>query len=117
MLVSMILSTKSALCCPSQRIWEYSRFSSSLFLREMSLSRCKWKSVNETNKSRPNTDDSGERATYLADLEIRHSVELQGTVEMAQNLGAGLNMRLPDGFLLLLVARNSKGTPDWMIAP
>ena len=61
-------------------------------------------------KSRLNTNDSGKGATYLADLEIRRSMELQGTVEMAQNLGAGLNMRLPDGFLLLLVGRNSKGT-------
>ena len=46
----MFFSTKSALCCPSQRIWEYSRFSSSLFLREMSLSLCEWKSVNEMHK-------------------------------------------------------------------
>ena len=46
----MFQSTKSALCYPSQRIWEYSGVSSELFLREMSLSRCKWKSVNETHK-------------------------------------------------------------------
>ena len=46
----MFFSTKSALYCPSQRIWEYSQFSSSLFLHEMSLSRYEWKSVNETNK-------------------------------------------------------------------
>ena len=46
----MFFSTKSALCYPSQHIWDYSRFSSSLFLLEMSLSRCRWKSVNEMNK-------------------------------------------------------------------
>src|SRR6185312_2108268 len=62
-------------------------------------------------KSRPNTNDSGEGATYLADLEIRRSMELQGTVEMAQNLRAGLELRLPDGFLLLLVAEKLQGDP------
>jgi hypothetical protein len=75
----------------------------------MSLSRCKWKSVNETHKSRPNTNDSGERATYLADLEIRRFMELQGAVEVAQNLRANLELRLPDGFLLLLVAEKLQG--------
>ena len=60
-------------------------------------------------KSRPNANDSGERATYLADLEICRSVELQGSVELARNLGAGLKLRLPDGFLLLLVAEKLQG--------
>ena len=31
-------------------------------------------------------------------------MELQGAVEVAQNLRAGLELRLPDGFLLLLAA-------------
>jgi hypothetical protein len=44
-LESIFRSTKSALYCPSLHIWEYSRVSSALFLREMSLSRYKWKSV------------------------------------------------------------------------
>ena len=63
-------------------------------------------------KSRPNTNDSGERATYLADLEIRRSMELQGAVEVAQNLGAGLHLHLPDGFLLLLIAEKLRGDPE-----
>ena len=62
-------------------------------------------------KSRPNTNDSVERATYLADLEIRHSMELQGAVKVAQNLRAGLELRLPDGFLLLLAAEKLQRDP------
>ena len=68
-------------------------------------------------KSRPNANDSGERATYLADLEIRRSVELQGSVEVAQNLGDGLKLHLQMASSSCLLRRNSKGTPDWMIAP
>ena len=44
-------------------------------------------------------------------------MELQGAVEVAQNLRAVLELRLPDGFLLLLVAEKLQGDPDWMIAP
>ena len=62
-------------------------------------------------KSRPNTNDSGEGATYLADLEICRSMELQGTVEVAQNLRAVLELRLPDDFLLLLIAEKLQGDP------
>jgi len=51
-LASIFRSTKSALYCPSQRIWEYSRVSSALFLREMSLSRCKWKSVSKVYENK-----------------------------------------------------------------
>src|SRR6185503_2494770 len=40
-LASMFLSTSSALCCPSWLIWEYSRFISTLFWHEISLSCCK----------------------------------------------------------------------------
>ena len=61
-------------------------------------------------KSKPNTNDSREGATYLTDLEIRRSMELQGAVEVVQNLSTDLKLHLPDGFLLLLVGRNSKGT-------
>ena len=46
----MFLSNSSALCCPSQLIWEYSRVISALFLREMSLSRFKWKGVGKTHE-------------------------------------------------------------------
>src|SRR6185437_14744413 len=62
-------------------------------------------------KSRPKTNDSGEGATYLADQEIRHSMLLQGAVEVAQNLRAGLELRFPDGFLLLLIAEKLQGDP------
>ena len=44
-------------------------------------------------------------------------MELQGAIEVVQNLRAGLDLRLPDGLLLLLVAEKTEGTPDWMIAP
>ena len=60
-------------------------------------------------KSRPNTNDSGERATYLADLEIRRSMELQGAVEVVLNPRADLKLRLPDGFLLLFGAKKLQG--------
>ena len=38
-------------------------------------------------------------------------MELQGAVEVAQNLGAGLNLRLSDSFLLLLVTEKLQGDP------
>ena len=38
-------------------------------------------------------------------------MELQGAVEVAQNLGAGLNLHLPDGFLLLLIADKLQREP------
>ena len=62
-------------------------------------------------KSRPNTYDSREGATYLADLEIRRSMELQGAVEVVLNLRADLELCLPDGFLLLLAAEKFQGDP------
>ena len=62
-------------------------------------------------KSSPNTNDSGEGATYLADMEIHCSMDLQGAVEVAQNLRAGLELRLPNGFLLLLIAEKLEGDP------
>ena len=62
-------------------------------------------------KSRPNTNDSREGATFLTDLEIRRSMELQGAIEVVQNLRAGLELRLPDGFLLLLVVEKLQGDP------
>ena len=53
----------------------------------------------------------------MTDLVIRRPMELQGAIEVVQNLRAGLDLRLVDGLLLLLVAGNFGGTPDWMIAP
>ena len=44
-------------------------------------------------------------------MEIRCSMELQGAVEVAQNLRAGLELCLPDGFLLLLVAEKLQRDP------
>ena len=38
-------------------------------------------------------------------------MELQGAVEVAQNLRAGLELRLPDGLLLLLIAEKLQGDP------
>ena len=44
-------------------------------------------------------------------------MELQGAVEVAQNLRAGLELRLPDGFLLLLIAEKLQGDPGLDVAP
>ena len=51
-LASIFRSTKSALYCPSQLIWEYNWVSSVLFLREMSLSHCKRKSVSKAHENK-----------------------------------------------------------------
>ena len=83
----------------------------------MSLSHCKWKSVSKVYENKTKHDQFQGKGAYVADLEIRRSMDLQGVVEVVLNLRADLKLRLPDGFLLLLVARNSKGTPEWMIAP
>ena len=39
-------------------------------------------------------------------------MELQGAIEVVQNLRAGLDKRLPDGLLLLLVAEKLRGDPE-----
>ena len=45
-------------------------------------------------------------------------MELQGAIEVVQNLRTDLDLCLPDGLLLLFVAEKLRGgTPDWMIAP
>ena len=41
-------------------------------------------------------NDSQERGTYLTDLEVRRLVKLQGVFEVALNLTADLELRLPD---------------------
>src|SRR6185369_6216300 len=62
-------------------------------------------------KTKPNMSNSQGKDAYVADLEIRHSMELQGAVEVLLNLGADLELRLPDGFLLLLAAEKFQGDP------
>ena len=45
-------------------------------------------------------------------------MELQGAIEVVQDLRTCLDLRLPDGLLLPLVVEKLRGgTPDWMIAP
>ena len=110
-LASIFRSTKSALYCPRPHIWEYSRVSSALFLREMSLSHCKWKSVSKVYENKTKHEQLQGKGAYVADLEIRRSMELQGAVEVVLNLGADLELRLPDSFLLLLTAEKFKGGP------
>ena len=38
-------------------------------------------------------------------------MELQGTIEVVQNLRAGLDLLLPDGLLLLLIVEKLRGGP------
>ena len=63
-------------------------------------------------KSRPNTNDFQEGADYLTGLVIRRPMELQGAIEVVQNLRTGLDLRLPDGLLLLLIAEKLRGGPQ-----
>ena len=51
-LASITRSTKSALYYPIQHTWEYNRVSSALLLREISLSRCKWKDVSKAHENK-----------------------------------------------------------------
>jgi hypothetical protein len=76
-----------------------------LFLLEMSLSRCKWKSVSKVYENKIEHDQFQGKGAYVAEMEIRRSMELQGAVEVV------LNLRLPDGFLLLLAAEKFQGDP------
>ena len=71
----------------------------------MSLSRCKWKSVSKVYENKIEHEQFQGKGAYVADLEIRRSMELQGAVEVVLNLGADHELRLPDGFLLLLAAK------------
>ena len=81
-----------------------------LFLREMSLSRCKWKGVGKTHEIKAKTtNDSREGAAYLADLVICRPMKFQGAIEVVQNLRACLDLRLPDGLLLPLVVVKFRG--------
>ena len=77
----------------------------------MSFSRCKWKSVSKVREIKTEHEQFPGKGAYVADLEIRHSMELQGAVEVLLNLGADLELRLPDGFLLLLAAEKFQGDP------
>ena len=112
------MSTNSALCCPSQPIWECSRVISALFLLEISFSRCERKGVGKARKIRAkNTNDSRGGAAYLADLVIRRPMKLLGAFEVVLNLRTCLELRLQDGLLLSLIAEKPWGITDWMIAP
>ena len=62
-------------------------------------------------KTRPNTSNNQGKGTYLADLEVRGPMKLQGAVEVALNLRADLILRLPGRFLLPLVAEKLQGDP------
>ena len=78
----------------------------------MPLSRCKRKGVGKTNEIKAqNTNDSREGAAYLANLVICRPMELQGAIEVVQNLRACLDLRLPDGLLLSLIAEKLRGGP------
>ena len=68
-------------------------------------------------KPTPNTHDSREGAAYLADLVVCRLMELQGKIEVVQDLRTCLDLRLPDGLLLPLVVEKLRGTPDWIIDP
>ena len=62
-------------------------------------------------KTRPNTSNNQGKDTYLADLEVRRPMELQGAVEVALNQRADLVLRLSGRFLLPLVAEKLQGDP------
>ena len=62
-------------------------------------------------KTRQDTSNNQGKGTYLADLEVRRPMKLQGTVEVALNLRADLVLRLPGRFLLPLVAEKLQGDP------
>ena len=51
------------------------------------------------------------KGTYVADLEIRRSMKLQGAVEVVLNLRAGLVLRLPGRFLPPLIVEKLQGDP------
>ena len=77
----------------------------------MSLSRCKWKSVSKAHENKTEHEQFPGKGAYVADLEIRRSMELQGAVEAVLNMRADLKLRLPDRFLLLLAAEKFQGDP------
>ena len=77
----------------------------------MSFSRCKWKSVSKVREIKTEHEQFPGKGAYVADMEIRHSMELQCAVEVVQNMRAGLELCLPDGFLLLLIAEKLQGDP------
>ena len=77
----------------------------------MSLSHCKWKSVSKVYENKTKHKQFQGKGAYVADLEIRRSMELKGAVEAVLNLRADLKLRLPDGFLLLLTAEKFQGDP------
>ena len=77
----------------------------------MSFIRYKWKSVSKVRKIKTEHEQFPGKGAYVADLEIRRSMELQGTVEVVLNLRADLKLRHPDGFLLLLVAEKLQRDP------
>ena len=62
-------------------------------------------------KTRPNTSNNKGKGTYLADLEVRRPMELQGAVEVALNLRANLVLRLSGRLLLPLIAEKLQGDP------
>ena len=58
-----------------------------------------------------NTNDSRGGAAYLADMVIRRLMELQGAFEVVLNLRTCLELRLPVGLLLSLIAEKIRGGP------
>ena len=83
----------------------------------MFLSCCKWKSVSKAYENKTEHEQFPGKGAYVANLEIRRSMELQGAVEAVLNQRADLKLCLSDLFLLLLAAEKFQGDPDWIIAP
>ena len=88
-----------------------------LFLREMSLSRCKWKSMSKVYENKTEHEQLQGKGGYVADLEIHRSMELQGAVEVVLNREPTSNCAFQTASSSCSLRRNSKGTPDWIIIP